>query len=596
MRKTLGRIVVFALCVLVAGAAVAGSITRRGTGLPSLQTVFGIDMPTANASVFGIVEVRGYVVDTRGVARVTLLVDGAAVHDADVNQPRIDVRRRYPRFLGEDFPYDPGFVTSFLASNYSAGPHTLAIRVTYSNSDVEDLGLRTITVDLTTTQAPIGAIDSPRDPDVYGYQDYIAGVFPVVGWALDAAGIRQRVSPTGCNPALDGTCKILADVEVMLDGAVVGQAVYPLPRPDVANAHPDVVGAFKSGFQLALDSSKFTDGGHVISVRVWNTQGMSTVLGSRHVWFSNGYATLAPFGMINWPMNDAHFYSTTCFDPHPPSGFEYAVGDHVDWVSGWVIDQNDQTNLEGIVSVQLLFNGVKVKDTATDCAPFNMTDSVIVTSNCYGIERPDILYQYPMFGMDAKDSGYFFAVDTDFWLHSGQLHLGLNIVTIQARTKDPIRPAVTIDQIPVIVDCPTDLSYFQKYFPAFGDLEQPAPLEPMQGTELLKGWAIQYQGLIHQGTQVPSGVKQLNFYVDGVLDGSLMVNAGQAINLPRPDLLVKYPWLPYPYPCYAGFEYNLDTTKYVDGVHQLVIEAIYFSGGHNYWVQRPLVFDNPNRP
>ncbi len=587
MRKTLGRMVVFALCVLVAGAAVAGSITRRGTGQPSLQTVFGIDMPAANASVFGIVEVRGYVVDTRGVARVTLLVDGAPVHDADINQPRTDVRRRYPRFLGEDFPLDPGFVTSFLASNYSAGPHTLAIRVTYSNSDVEDLGLRTITVDLTTTQAPIGAIDSPRDPAVYGYQDYISGVFPVVGWALDAAGIRQRVSPTGCNPALDSTCKILADIEVMLDGAVLGQAVYPLPRPDVANDHPDVTGAFKSGFQLALDSSKFTDGEHTISVRAWNTQGMSTVLGSRDVWFSNGYATLAPFGMINWPMNDAHFYSTSCYTSNPPSGnFEYNIGDHVDWVSGWVIDQNDQSNLEGVVSVQLLFNGVKVKDTATDCAPFNLSTTVIVTSNCYGIERPDILYQYPMFGMDAKDSGYFFAIDTDYWLRSGQLHLGLNILTVQARTKDPIRPAVTIDQIPVIVDCPSDLVYFQRTPPAFGDLEQPTPLEPMQGTELLKGWVI----------ETPWNVKQLNFYVDGVLDGSLVINMGEAINLARPDLLIKYPWLPLPYPCYAGFEYNLDTTKYVDGVHQIVIEALDNHNGHNYWVQRPLVFDNPNRP
>jgi hypothetical protein len=191
-----------------------------------------------------------------------------------------------------------------------------------------------------------------------------------------------------------------------------------------------------------------------------------------------------------------------------------------------------------------------------------------------------------MFGMDAKDSGYFFAVDTDYWLRSGQLHLGLNIVTVQARTKDPIRPAVTIDQIPVIVDCPDSLVYFQRTPPAFGDLEQPAPLEPMQGTELLKGWVM----------EVPWLVRRLNFYVDGVLDGSLVDLTGDAINLARPDLLVKYPWLPYPYPCKAGFEYNLDTTKYVDGVHQVVIEALDYHNGHNYWVQRPLVFDNPNRP
>ena len=582
MRKTLGRIVVLALCVLVAGVAAGGSITRRGIGQPSLQTIFSIDTPAANSTVFGIVEVRGYVIDSRGVARITLLVDGTPVHDADINQARSDVRRRYPRFLGEDFPYNPGFVTSFLASNYSDGGHTIGMRVTYSDSEIEDLGTRNVTVDSTITQAPIGGIDSPRDPSVYGYQDYIAGVFPVVGWALDANGIRQRVSPTGCNPQTDSTCHVLADIEVTLDGMVVGQAVYPLPRPDVANAHPDIASAFKSGFQLALDSSKFTNGEHTLSVRVWNTEGLSTVLGSRDVWFDNGYATLAPFGAIDWPMNDAHFYTYACYHPIPPSGVEYTVGDRIDWVSGWVVDQNDQANLEGIVSVQLLFNGVQVKDTATDCAQIPITSTITIQANCYGFERPDILYQYPMFGMDAKDSGYFFAVDTDYWLNvTGVLHLGLNIITVQARTKDPLRPAVIVDQIPVIVDCPWTAA-----FPAFGELEQPAALEPMQGTEILKGWVVDY----------PVGLHRLNFYVDGVLDGSLTAGPGVAINLPRPDVLLLYPWLPYHYPFNAGFQYNLDTTKYVDGVHQLVIEAVDYSGAHNYWIQRPLVFDNPNRP
>ncbi|OYV98184.1 MAG: hypothetical protein B7Z68_01520, partial [Acidobacteria bacterium 21-70-11] len=196
---------ILATCVLVASAALAGTITGRGAAQPTLQTIFRIDTPAPGATVFGIVEVSGYVLDARGVARVTLLVDGAPVHDADINQPRQDVQRRYARFYGEDFPYDPGFTTSFLASNYSAGAHTLGIQVTYSNSDVAVLGTRTVTVETAINQAPIGALDSPRDPAVYGVQDYVSGVFPVVGWALDANGIRQRVSPVGCNPATDAT-------------------------------------------------------------------------------------------------------------------------------------------------------------------------------------------------------------------------------------------------------------------------------------------------------------------------------------------------------------------------------------------------------
>jgi len=591
MRKTLGRVAVLAACVLVASAALAGSITGRGAAQPTLQTIFRVDTPAPGATVFGIVEVSGYVLDARGVARVTLLVDGAPVHDADINQPRQDVRTRYARFYGEDFPYDPGFTTSFLTSNYTAGTHTLGIRVTYSNSDVADLGTRTVTVNSTINQAPIGALDSPRDPAVYGVQDYVSGVFPVVGWAIDASGIRQRVSPAGCNPVTDATCHILADIEVMVDGMVVGEANYPLPRPDVANAHPDVAGAFQSGFQMNLDTSKYTNGAHTISVRAWDTEGLSTVLGSRDVWFNNGYATLAPFGNIDWPMPDAHFYSTGCYSSNPPSGITFTPGDHLDWVSGWVIDQNDQSNFEGIKSVQLLFDGALVSDTevdSNDCNPLAIFTPNPNPPGCtsgsygyYGLNRPDILYQYPQFTMDAKNSGYLFAVNTRYFLQTGQLHLGLNIISVQVRTRDPLRPAVVIDQIPVIVDCPTNGSY-----QAIGDLEQPVAMQAMSGVQLVKGWVF--------GS--PS-IGRLNFWVDGVLDGSLIApNAN--LGMVRTDIVSKYPWLPYQAALYSGFQYSLDTTKYVDGVHQLVIEAISSNnnGYDNYWVQRPLVFNNLNRP
>lgn len=588
MRKTLGRVAVLAACVLVASAALAGSITGRGAAQPTLQTIFRVDTPAPGATVFGIVEVGGYVLDARGVARVTLLVDGAPVHDADINQPRQDVRTRYARFYGEDFPYDPGFTTSFLASNYSAGTHTLGIRVTYSNSDVADLGTRTVTVDSTINQAPIGGLDSPRDPAVYGVQDYVSGVFPVVGWAIDASGIRQRVSPAGCNPVTDATCHILADIEVMMDGMVIGQANYPLPRPDVANAHPDVAGAFQSGFQMNLDTSKYTNGAHTISVRAWDTEGLSTVLGSRDVWFNNGYATLAPFGNIDWPMPDAHFYSTACYTLNPPSGITYNPGDHLDWVSGWVIDQNDQSNFEGIKSVQLLFDGALVSDTevdSNDCNPLataNPPDCKAGAYGIYGLDRPDVLYQYPQFTMDAKNSGYLFAVNTRYFLQTGQLHFGLNIISVQVRTRDPLRPAVVVDQIPVIVDCsPVGIN------PSYGELEQPVAMQALQGVAQVSGWMIEF----------PQFLRQLNFYVDGVLDGSLVVTAGATnIQMQRPDIVKKYPWLPYPNSLFSGFQYSLDTAKYVDGVHQLVIQSVDYSGSTNYWVQRPLVFNNLNRP
>ena len=573
MRRILGRAAILASCVLAASAVFAGHVTRRGAVQPASQTIFSVDTPVEGATVFGIVEVRGFVLDTRGVSRVTLLIDGAAVHDADISQPRSDVRRRYPKYEGEEFPYEPGFVTSFLASNYTAGNHSLSIRVTYSNSDVAELGSRTINVDNTINQSPIGALDNPSDPDIYGSQDYVSGVYPIAGWALDAEGIRTTTAPDG---------RILADIEVMVDDRVVGQAVYPLPRPDVANAHPDVAGALNSGFLMNLDTTRFGIGQHTVSVRVWDTQGLNSIIGTRDIYFDNNYATLGPFGRIDWPMANGYLFSNICQYGLPPSGIQYDPGHYNNWISGWAIDQNDLQRFEGIKYVELLLDGAVLKKSSTDCA-FQAAFTREV--NCYGKERPDILYQYPQFAADAKNSGFFFALDGDLLISDPNvvpgalgIHRGLHYLAIRVGTQDPIRPAVIIDQIPVIVTCNN-----MGDSPSFGDLERPVSMQNMKNNELIKGWNIDLNGL-----------RQLNFYVDGVLDGSLLANGTDKINLIRLDVEAKYPWLPYPYSRYNGFEYTLDTTKYVDGIHQLVIESVDAAGFHNYWVQRPVVFNNPN--
>jgi len=109
-------------------------------------------------------------------------------------------------------------------------------------------------------------------------------------------------------------------------------------------------------------------------------------------------------------------------------------------------------------------------------------------------------------------------------------------------------------------------------------------MEPMSGTYLVQGWVFEF----------PNSVKRPQLLVDGVLDGSLIApNAN--INM------CGTTWWTTILGCptvsrYSGFKYSLDTTKYVDGVHQLVIEAITYNGYDNFWVQRPMVFDNLNRP
>lgn len=575
MQTTHRGVLVFALCLLIASAATSG-VVRHGTATPSQQTIFRIDTPVDGARVFGIVEVKGYVLDPRGVSRITLLVDGAAVHDADINQPRDDVRRKYIRFFGEGFPYDPGFSTSFLASNYTDGDHALAIRIVYSNGDVAELGSRTVTVDLTVNQAPIGALDSPRDEAIYGAQDYVSGVYPITGWAIDDQGIRQRLSPSGCTLDVTPGCHVLADIEIMMDGRVIGQALYPLPRPDVSNAFPDVAAAFKSGFQMNLDTTRYTNGEHTISVRVWDNQGMNRVIDSRVIWLDNHYATIGPFGHIDYPMPNTHMFSTSC-KGEGPSGVPFDFGHRLEWVAGWALDVNELQRYEGVKYVELLLDGVVLYRTSTDCFYLEWFNMDV---ECYGKERPDILYQFPQFPADAKYSGFFFVVDVDYLINVLGIHKGLHYLAVRAGSQDPLRPGVIIDQIPVLIECP----HSGEGNPSFGELESPEAYALLKGSEILKGWVWDYET-----------VATLNVYVDGVLDGSL-TGSDPKLHVLRPDLEKRYPWYP-PYIFHAsGFEYLLDTTKYVDGIHQIVLETIDVGGMHNYWAQRAYSFNNLNRP
>ncbi len=578
MRKYYRGVIVWMVCFAVTSLAFGGTISARRAIRTRLDPAFTLYTPEPGETVSGIVGVQGRITDAQNVSRITLVIDGLPVHDADLNVPRSDPRWTYPGFEGEPLTVYPGFITSFVASYFEDGEHVIAFRVTTSGGETMVLGERTIIVDNSLNQAPIGNIDSPRDPAEVGMTDVVSGVFPIVGWAVDADGIRQRVSPAGCTVDVDPDCHVLADIDVMVDGTVVGQSMYALPRPDVAIAFPDLADGMDSGFQMNLDTTRYSNGPHTISARAWDDEGGSRVIAERQVWIDNNYATLKPVGAIDWPMSNGHLFSTSC-QFATPSGVEYETGHRIEWVSGWVVDQNDQARFEGVKYVELLLDGVLLKRTSTDCGYLSAFGMDV---NCYGLyQRPDVLYRYPQFPSDAKYSGYFFALDMDYLLGEPPdgigLHKGLHYLAIRVGTQDPTRPAEIIDQIPVILECNERMGH-----PAFGELEVPEAMQDMSGIELVEGWIVDFDQ-----------VRRLNFYVDGVLDGSL-IRPDDNMFLSRPDVVERYPFYPQQLLLNSGFRYSLDTSKYVDGVHSLVIEVEDMGFNSNYWVQRMVRFDNPN--
>lgn len=98
--------------------------------------------------------------------------------------------------------------------------------------------------------APFGATDSPAAGSV------LSGSTPVQGCTFD-----------------DGN---VAKVEILIDGKADGVATYGSSRPDVAAAYPNAPA--NVGYSYSLDTTKYSNRGHVLNVRVTDGAGNVAVL------------------------------------------------------------------------------------------------------------------------------------------------------------------------------------------------------------------------------------------------------------------------------------------------------------------------------
>jgi N-acetylmuramoyl-L-alanine amidase len=85
-----------------------------------------LDLPQEGSVIGTAVEIGGWALDDRGVARVELLVDGVLVGSAFYGISRPDVAIVFP-----GYPNDPlaGFVSLMNTSGLSAGTHFLVARI-----------------------------------------------------------------------------------------------------------------------------------------------------------------------------------------------------------------------------------------------------------------------------------------------------------------------------------------------------------------------------------------------------------------------------------------------------------------------------------
>ena len=580
-------------------------------------TAFGnVDTPASGATVSGVVPVRGFVLDMNAIQSVQLFVDGqcAFVVDgvcrgADINLPRIDVLNLYPTYAFSPTA-QPGFLTSFVASDYADGDHTLQIVATESADPGNPITIATIpvTVNNSVDQAPIGGIDIPNpDPGVI---EGANSAFPVVGWVLDDHGVDH--------------------VDVYVDGQIVVGALCCSPRPDIQTAFPTVPLSLYSGWSAYIDSTSLLNGTHTISARATDNAGNSTVLGVRTVQVDNASLNLHPFGAIEFPLDESTIPAicgtdqtiSGCQTSPCPEDTVFTLNRSIlNPVTGWVLDTGARLDLGQTAYVQLLIDGVIIADTRRDCVLL-----AGVPVNCYGVNRPDVEKIFPGF-VNSDNAGYVFdfavlddgtgrlLIDVPSSSGTGSLVEVRNVTSIVPGKHDitvragDVAETVSAIGIPLSVNfttgCPPTTAVTR---PSIGNIESPTNYEfisgigdcsssdPEEHVACVTGWAFDADGF----SCLSSSVSRIEVDVDGECAGApghAVTDAGgcPAISRatwcqPRPDVKATDVRVSV---VNTGFFYSLDTTKLADSAHDLNV-YVTDSGGHRTLIGRRKFVVNNN--
>jgi N-acetylmuramoyl-L-alanine amidase len=309
-----------------------GHVTTLPSSTVTIANVKGyMDNPVSGKTLIGTQNVSGWFLDGSGIASLDVLVDGVVAGQASSGDARPDILKAFPDYSGSA---TAGYHFALDTTKFKDGQHTVAIRETGKNGHVTTLPPSTVTFANANVR---GYLDSP----VTGKT--LIGTKNVSGWFLDQIGV--------------------ASIDVLVDGNIAGQAYYGDDRPDIQKAFPDYSNAAKSGYHFALDTTKFSDGQHTVTIRETGKNGQVTTLPSSTITIANvrGY-------MDNPISGTTH------------SGKSYNV-------SGWFLDES------GVANIDVLIDGVVVGQAST------------------GDARPDIQKAFPDYS-SAQNAGYHYALDT----------------------------------------------------------------------------------------------------------------------------------------------------------------------------------------
>lgn len=360
-----------------------------------------------------------------------------------------------------------------------------------------------------------------------------AGTIPIHGWALDDDGV--------------------AAVDILVDGLVVGRALYGRTRPGVTAQFPGFPDSAAPGFAYQLDSTRYLNGLHTVGARVVSDTGEIRNLNSVTLQFGNLTHNLVPFGAIEFPSSDAELFGRCDLQ----QARRYSV------ISGWALDVGVETGDQGVSYVELLIDGVIHRNSLESCH-FDINKGGL--TDCYGFRRLDVAQHFPTLS-DSPHSGFRFVLDIGELLNEGIVQ-GRHLISIRAG--DRSGQVARVAEFPVTFSC-------DDFFPnegSFGEVQRPRGGLTYGGVIETIGWALDREG-----------VHAVLIFVDGVFRGDA------DYGFERPVVTFYYPG--FFNSALPGWRFFLDTHELSNGTHMLRAVVRDLGGVTTLIGERSFVVFNP---
>ena len=507
------------------------------------------------------IEISGWTLNTSGIKKVNIYVDGEYYGEAKTGLSRPDVDAAFP---GYPEGANSGFSYIIEKDMVAPGNHTIKIEsvgmdgtIQYVNKVVYMKKLENkIYIDTESNQI--------NDKEIL-----------IKGWSLNASGIKK--------------------VNVYVDGEYHGEAEIGLSRPDVDAAFPGYPEGENSGYQYIIDKNSISPGSHNIKVESVGNDGSRTIqsINMEVIKLENKVYIDSPDYIVDnkdieisgWSLNASGVKEVKIyvdgiykgnaeigksrpdvdevFPGYPDganSGYTYCInkntilpGKHEIKVETIGNDKSITSQIKNIEVVKLdnkmcidspndLIRNEDIKLSGWSLNASGVKEVKIYVDGIYkgnaeiGKSRPDVDVAYPGYPSGDK-SGFGYIINKD------SISPGIHKIKVESIGNDG---SINTQYKTINILKPEGKIYIDK--PRGNTILNDKNME-------ISGWSLN-----------SSGIKRIKIYVDGKYYGDA------ELGLSRPDVDIVYPG--YPNGDKSGYTYNLNTLNLGFGKHTIKVEAI----------------------